>query len=216
MATVTVREYERVVRFVDGRVRDVLGPGRHRYRRGRTVLHTVDTRSFLATVPGQDVLTSDNIAVRMTVVLRLGIADPVVYLTASRDAYSEVYAAAQQALRVAVAQLALDALLGGRAALGPDLLAEVRPVGVRVGLSVDEAAVRDVMLPGDLRRAYAETVLARERGKADLERARSEAAALRSLANTARLLEEHPALLRLRTLQLAEQPGTKLRLDATG
>ena len=68
------------------------------------------------------------------------------------------------------------------------------------------------MLPGDLRRAYAETILARQRGRADLERARAEAATLRSLANTARLLDEHPALLRLRALQVAEAPGTKVVL----
>ena len=59
------------------------------------------------------------------------------------------------------------------------------------------------MLPAEIRRAVTEVLLARERGRADLERARSEAAALRSLANTARLLEEHPGLLHLRTLQAA-------------
>jgi regulator of protease activity HflC (stomatin/prohibitin superfamily) len=212
MATITVREYERAVRFVDGRVRDVLGPGRHRYRRRRTVFQRLDVRSQLVTVPGQEVLTSDSIAVRISAVLRTAVTDPVVHLTASKDAYAEVYAATQQALRAAVAGMALDALLSSRTALGPDLLAEVQAVAARVGMTVDEVAIRDVMLPGELRRAYAETVLAREQGRAELERARAEAATLRSLANTARLLEEHPALLRLRTLQLAEQHNTQLRL----
>jgi regulator of protease activity HflC (stomatin/prohibitin superfamily) len=212
MATITVQEHQRIVRFVDGRVRDVLGPGRHRYRSRRTVLQWVDIRSQLIVVPGQDVLTSDNIAVRISTVLRATVTEPVVHITTSRDAYGEMYAAAQQALRASVAGLTLDTLLGSRTALGPDLLAEVQAAAGRVGLTVDEVAIRDVMLPGDLRRAYAETVLARERGRAELERARSEAASLRSLANAARLLEEHPALLRLRTLQLAEQSNTKLRL----
>jgi regulator of protease activity HflC (stomatin/prohibitin superfamily) len=212
MATITVLEHERAVRFVDGRVRDVLGPGRHRYRRRRTALHRLDVRSQLVTVPGQEVLTSDSIAVRISAVLRTAITDPVVHLTASQNAHAEVYAAAQQALRAAVAGMALDALLSSRTALGPELLADVRASAARVGMSVDEVAVRDVMLPGELRRAYAETVLARERGRAELERARAEAASLRSLANTARLLEEHPVLLRLRTLQLAEQGNAKLRL----
>lgn len=212
MATITVREYERAVRFVDGRVRDVLGPGRHRYRRRRTVFQRLDVRSQLVTVPGQEVLTADSIAVRISAVLRTAVTDPVAHLIASQNAHAEVYAATQQAVRAAVAGMSLDALLSTRTTLGPDLLAEVQAVAARVGSTVDEVAVRDVMLPGELRRAYSETVLAREQGRAELERARAEAATLRSLANTARLLEEHPALLRLRTLQLAEQHHTKLRL----
>jgi uncharacterized membrane protein YqiK len=69
------------------------------------------------------------------------------------------------------------------------------------------------MLPGELRRATTETLLARENGKAELERARAEAASLRTLANAARLLDEHPALLQLRTVQAAATPGTKIVLN---
>jgi len=215
MATVTVMEYERVVRLVDGRVRDVLGPGRHRYRRRRTQLYRLDLRPRLVTVAGQEVLTSDGVTVRVTVVLRTTITDPVRYLTTSQEPVSEVYAAAQQALRAAVAGLDLDALLGARTSLGQQLLDQVREAADRVGMAVDEAAVRDVMLPGDLRRAYADTVLARQRGLAELERARAEAATLRSLANTARLLEERPGLLKLRTLQVAARDGTELQLTVS-
>lgn len=216
MATITVMEYERVVRLVDGRVRDVLGPGRHRYRRRRTTLHRLDIRPRLLTVAGQEMLTSDGVSVRVTAVLRTTLAEPVTFLTASQDPYGEAYAAVQRAVRAAVASRTLEELLDSRTTtLGPDLLTEVREAATRVGLAVDEAAVRDVMLPGDLRRAYAQTVLAREQGRAELERARAEAATLRSLANSARLLEEHPALLRLRTLQIAEQAGTQLRLTVS-
>ena len=58
----------------------------------------------------------------------------------------------------------------------------------------------------------AKVVLARPRGQAELERARAEAAALRSLANTARLLADHPALLQLRTVQAAERSGSTVVL----
>lgn len=216
MATITVREYERAVRLVDGRVHDVLGPGRHRYQRWRTELHVVDVRPQLLTVAGQEMLTSDGITVRLTAVVRTMVTDPRRHLTASQDAQAELYVAVQQALRAAVAGLTLDALLRTRTTLGAELLEEVRAVAQRVGRSVEEVAVRDVMLPGELRRAYAETALARERGRAELERARAEAATLRSLANTARLLEEHPVLLQLRTVQVAEQPGTQVRLTMSG
>lgn len=215
VAKITIMEYERAVRLVDGRVVEVLGPGRHRYRRRRTRLHRIDIRPRLLTVPGQEVLTSDGIGVRVTLVLRVAVTDPTAHLTASQDAHAEVYAAAQRALREEVARLALQALLDGRPGLGGELLERVRPDAERVGLGLDELTVRDVMLPGDLRRAYSEVILARQRGLAELERARSETAALRSLANTARLLEEHPALLRLRTLQIAGTGETKLVINQT-
>jgi regulator of protease activity HflC (stomatin/prohibitin superfamily) len=216
MATITVREYERAVRFVDGRVRDVLGPGRHRYRARRTEMCRVDMRPQLVPVAGQEVLTSDGVTVRVTTVLRLTVTDPVTYLTASQDARGEVYAAAQQALRAVVSGVNLEALLGARATFGEQLLGQIQAVSARTGIEVDEVNLRDVMLPGELKRAFAQQALAREQGKAELERARAEAATLRSLANTAKLLEEHPALLRLRTLQVAEQDGTELRLTLPG
>jgi hypothetical protein len=61
--------------------------------------------------------------------------------------------------------------------------------------------VKDVILPHELRTAYAELVTTRTRGQAQLEAARAETAALRSLANGAKLLDDHPALARLRLVQ---------------
>jgi regulator of protease activity HflC (stomatin/prohibitin superfamily) len=216
VAIITVREFERAVRLVNGRVRGVLEPGRHRYRRSRTEVWTVDLRPQLVPIPGQDVLTADGVTVRVTTVLRMTVTDPVPYLTASRDAHAEIYAAGQQALRTVVSGVALEALLDARTTIGAEMLPLVQPAGVRVGVEVSEVSVRDVMLPAELKRAFAQQALAREQGKAELERARAEAATLRSLANTAKLLEEHPALLRLRTLQVAEQDGTEVRLTMTG
>lgn len=216
MAKVTVMAYERVVRFVDGEVRDVLGPGRHAYRRRRTELKHVDLRPELLHVPGQEVFTADGLVIRVSAVLRVAVTDPVAYLTIAQDPRQEIYLAAQVAIRETVAELTLDALLAARATLPDRLRTAVEPVGARVGVEVAAMALRDVMLPGELRRAYGETAAVRERAKADLERARAEAATLRSLANTAKLLEDHPALLQLRTLQTAAECATTLVLAAPG
>jgi regulator of protease activity HflC (stomatin/prohibitin superfamily) len=81
-----------------------------------------------------------------------------------------------------------------------------------LGIALVSATVKDLMLSGELRRAATETLLARERGKAELEHARAEAASLRTLANAAKLLQDHPALLQLRTIQAAASPGTTIVL----
>jgi hypothetical protein len=73
---------------------------------------------------------------------------------------------------------------------------------------IREAASGVTASPADVPR-----IRAREAGRAELERARAEAAALRTMANTARLLEEHPVLLHLRTIQAAGTPGTTIVLS---
>jgi regulator of protease activity HflC (stomatin/prohibitin superfamily) len=74
--------------------------------------------------------------------------------------------------------------------------------------------VKDMVLPADLRAAYAEQVTARQRGLAQLEQARAETAALRSLANAARVLADNPALARLRLVQALPYGSTIKLIDS--
>ena len=77
----------------------------------------------------------------------------------------------------------------------------VQPEAVKVGINVTAVEVKDVTLPNDLKRAFAEVLKAKQEGQAALERARGESAALRNLANGARVLEGNPALQNLRLMQ---------------
>jgi regulator of protease activity HflC (stomatin/prohibitin superfamily) len=88
-------------------------------------------------------------------------------------------------------------------------------VAAGVGVKVREVVVRDVILPIDIRRAATELVAAKAQGLAALEAARSESAALRSLANSAKLLDAHPALAQLRLVQAAPM-GTRLVMALGG
>jgi regulator of protease activity HflC (stomatin/prohibitin superfamily) len=85
---------------------------------------------------------------------------------------------------------------------------------VRAGLAVDALALRDVVVPNEIRRAAAAVVTARSEGLAALERARAEVAATRALANAAKMVETHPGLLQLRTLQAVEAGGATVVLSA--
>lgn len=213
--TLTVLSWQRVVLFRDGALEQVLGPGRHRIRQpGRTTSLTVDLRPVLWPVPGQDVLTADSLSVRISVHAEVAVTDPAAYVTVARSPHELFHPAIQLALREAALARTLEQLLADRTEVNAALRAAADRVAQRLGIQVNEVAVRDIMLPGDVRKAAADVVLARQRGLAELERARSEAAALRSLANTARLLADNPDLLRLRTLQAAESPGTTVVLTA--
>jgi len=128
------------------------------------------------------------------------------------DPHGVVYLAVQVALRDALVDVPVEeAVRSVRRDLGSTLSAAARRAGEPVGLDVREVVVKDVILPADLRSAYAELVSARTRGQAQLEAARAETAALRSLANGAKLLDEHPALARLRLVQ-ALPPGSSVQL----
>lgn len=213
MAHVTVMEWQRVLLFVDGRLERVLEPGRHRYRAKRSELVTVEMRPRMLNVTGQELITQDGISLRVSVVATWAVSDPVVFETGAESSHGALYAAVQEALRDAISTTSLEDLLADRARISAAMMEVVPGRAGVLGITVTEVHARDLMLPGELRRAAQETLLARERGRAELERARGEAAVLRSLANTARLLEEHPALLHLRTLQIASAPGTRLVLD---
>ena len=70
-----------------------------------------------------------------------------------------------------------------------------------LGITIEQLELKDIVLPAELKRAQAEVLVARAQGLAALERARGETAALRNLANAARLVADNPALLDLRLLQ---------------
>lgn len=213
MAEITVMDWQQTLLFTDGRFTRVLGPGRHRYRQRRTTRQTVDMRRRTLVVAGQDLLTSDSVTVKVSVLVSWRVVDPVAFVTTSTHPDHDLHTAAQLAIRDAVAAITLEELLTDRSRISTGLVEATAGRVDGLGVEIVSVAVRDLMLPGELRRAVTETLLAREKGRAELERARSEAAALRTLANAARLLEEHPALLRLRTIQAAEAPGSTVVLS---
>jgi regulator of protease activity HflC (stomatin/prohibitin superfamily) len=211
---IVVQEWERVLRYVDGRFTEELGPGAYRRRVRRATVVRVDLRPWLATVAGQEVLTADGVSVRMSVLARCRVVHTRRWHEAAPAPYDLLYAALQLATRDAVAARTLDELLAARAGLGSQLGEAAGQSAAEVGVALDDVAVRDLMVPAELRRAAVEAATARAQGLAALERARSEVAATRALANAAKLVSDNPALLQLRTLQAVEAGGATVVLSA--
>jgi regulator of protease activity HflC (stomatin/prohibitin superfamily) len=208
----TVHETELGLLYLKGRFERVLGPGRHWILRPAARVVRVDARRRLLHVQSQEILTSDNVQLRLSAIVSLRVADPARALHESESYEHELYVATQLALRAAVAETAIDDVLERKLQIGEGLLETVAARGESLGVEVDAVEIRDVILPGDLRAAFAEVVRARAEGRAALERARGESAALRNLANAARVIEGNPALMNLRILQTISQdqgvPGT--------
>lgn len=194
--------------YRNGRFVGRLPPGAYWLLRFRSRVALVDIRRRTAVVPGQEVLTRDNVAVRATLVLTFEVSDPDAAMHRIESYHDAIYAAAQLALRAVVAARTVDELLERRAELGRELVAQVSGEARAIGLTVHQVEVRDFTFPPEIRKVFAEVVRARQEGQAALERARGETAALRNLANAARLMDDNPALMSLRILQTLSGAGT--------
>ena len=202
-----VNQWERALLFRNGALVRTLGPGKYRQWAPGYSLRRVDVRPWILQVPTQEIPTSDGVTVKVTVAGRVRVVDPVAYVVSTQDPLASLYLAVQVALRELVAQASVEELLAGRAEVGPRLSGAVRGTN-ELGVAVEQLELKDIVLPADLKRAQAQVLIARADGLAALERARGETAALRNLANAARLCAANPALLQLRLLQqLSTGPG---------
>lgn len=209
MTKITVEQGWRAVVLRDAAVVSILAPGRHGLPRPfwRRRVRLVDVRERLLLVAGQEVSAADVPGVKVSAVAQWKVVEPVTWLDRSVDPVEVLRLAVQLAVRDWAAETDVAALLADRAAATTRLTAAVADAAASVGIDVDAVAVRDVVVPGELRRAALAVATSRQEGLAALERARSETAALRALANGARVLEDHPDLARLRLAQAAGENG---------
>jgi regulator of protease activity HflC (stomatin/prohibitin superfamily) len=179
----------------------------------------IDLRKTSLLVAGQEVLTADNVGLKLSLLVTCEISDPAKAAHSTQNWVSDLYNSSQLAVRLIVGGVAVETLLNQRLDIGAQLLARVQPGAARIGVNVIAVDVKDVMFPPDLKRAFAEVLKAKQEGQAALERARGETASLRSLANAARLLDANPALQNLRLMQsltAANNAGNTLVLGLPG
>jgi regulator of protease activity HflC (stomatin/prohibitin superfamily) len=195
------------VLFLDGRYADTLEPGPYAFWRGvaDTRLVEVDLREANLDVGGQEIMTADKVTLRLNAVVNYRVVDPRRAVCAADDARQALYREAQLALRAVVGARDLDALLADKDVVARETSELLRPRAGELGLEVVSAGVRDVILPGDMKELMNKVTEARKAAEANLVTRREETAAMRSQANTARLLADNPMLLRLRELEALEK-----------
>ena len=209
----TVFEYERGVRFRRGRFNRVLQPGVYWGIAAFTRIEKVDVRPTRVAVAGQEVLSADGVAVKASVAATYRVADAQRALLATDNYRAAVYTELQLALRAVISETKIEDLLQQRTELSVRLKMIPSASLEAIGIELQDAAIRDLTFPGELKKIFSQVVKARQEGLAALERARGETAALRNLANAAQMIERSPNLIHLRLLQvLAQQPGNTLVL----
>ena len=108
---VTIYEFQRGLRYDRGRFTVVLEPGQYRILRRRTTIRTLDVRPHVVTVPGQEVISSDGVSIRVSLNAEYELADPEVAVNEHADYTAAFYASLQTALRDAIAAREIDDIL---------------------------------------------------------------------------------------------------------
>lgn len=203
----TVFDYQRGLLYRNGTFKKLLAPGRYRPLVWGTNIVVEDLREKQFVVPGQELLTSDRLTVKISLVVSYKTIDPRRAHEVALNFVETIYNAVQIALREVVGGRTLDEVLSGRAMLPPDIVDKAKDKYAEVGLELSGVNIKDVMLSSETKRAFSDIFRAQKEGEAALERARGETAALRSLANAARMLKENPGLYQLRLLQAISDPN---------
>jgi regulator of protease activity HflC (stomatin/prohibitin superfamily) len=207
---VVVREYERGLLYREGQFVELLPPGRYvLWTWQHCQIDRIDVREVSQTVEGQEILTSDKIGVRVTLIAQFKVVDPVLARHTVSDHVAQLYQDLQLTLREAISERTLEELLRERGVLSTRLQEEVARRAANYGVQLTRVGVKDIVLPGTVRTVFLQEVEADLKGRASLVAARHEVAAARARANTAKLLQENPNLLRLQELETLAQLASK-------
>jgi len=195
------------VLFLDGRYVDTLQPGPWAFWKGAADVRVVevDLRETTLDIQGQEIMSADKVTLRINGVATYRVSDARRAICTADDYKQALYRDAQLVLRAVVGARELDALLADKESVATEAAALLAPRAEGLGLQITALGIRDLMLPGDMKELMNKVIEARKAAEANLITRREETAALRSQANTAKLLAENPTLMRLRELEVLEK-----------
>jgi regulator of protease activity HflC (stomatin/prohibitin superfamily) len=203
------------VLFIDGRYVDTLAAGLYAFWKGQSEAKVVevDLRETMVDVGGQEIMTADKVTLRLNAVVTYKIADARKAVSQTDDVRQALYRETQLVLRSVVGARELDVFLTDKDAVAKEIEDNVRRRAGELGLEIASVGIRDVILPGDMKDLMNKVTEARKAAEANLIFRREETAAIRSQANTAKLLAESPTLMRRRELEVLEKIASNGKLN---
>ena len=195
-----VAEYERGVIFRLGRVIGAKGPGLFFIIPIIDRMVKVNLQTITADIPPQDVITKDNVTLRVNAVAYFNVVDPVRAVVAIQNYWQGTSQIAQTTLRSILGQVELDDLLIKRDEINQQLQQIIDDLTNPWGIKVTLVEVKDVELPETMRRAMGRQAEAERERRSKVIHAQGELEAAESLGQAAAVLESHPAAMQLRTL----------------
>ncbi len=196
-----VQQYERGVIFVLGKLSGAKGPGIFLVPPFVTRMTKVDLRVVTLTVPPQEVITRDNVTIKVTAVVYFYVVDPVAAVVNVMNYMQATTQIGQTTLRNVLGQSEMDELLAQRNKINRELQTIIDEHTERWGIKVTAVEIKDVELPASMQRAMAKQAEAEREKRAKIIHAEGELQASTQLAQAANVIGSQPATLQLRYLQ---------------
>src|SRR5712671_6467034 len=196
-----VQQYERGVIFVLGKLTGAKGPGIFLVPPFITRMIKVDLRVVTLTVPPQEVISRDNVTIKVTAVVYFYVVDPVAAVVNVVNYMQATTQIGQTTLRNVLGQSELDELLSQRNKINRELQTIIDESTERWGVKVTAVEIKDVELPATMQRAMAKQAEAEREKRAKIIHAEGELQASAQLAQAASVIGSQPATLQLRYLQ---------------
>ena len=178
------KETHRGLRYADGVMTQVLGPGFYKvpaqknlpfYRTPLIEVVLVDVRERELTIKGQEILTADKVAIRVSIIVQFKVTDPVAALHQVENHDERLYSDVQLAARRSLASMTLEQILTNRNQLSEDILAEVKVTAAGYGIAIQRADVKDLVFPGNLQEVMNKVLAAERLSQAQLVESRTSA-----------------------------------------
>jgi regulator of protease activity HflC (stomatin/prohibitin superfamily) len=218
---IIIKDTHRGLWYEDGVLKKVLEAGRYKLpflqgRLGRPLveIQLVDVRERELTIKGQEILTADKVAIRVSIIVQFRVTDPRAAIHEVEKYEERLYSDVQLAARRSLASMTLDEILTNRNRLSEDILRDVKETAARYGVSILRADVKDLVFPGNLQEIMNKVLAAERTAQAQLVEARTRAQtqqiAAEAQAEISRI--EAEALARTSRLQSeAEAAARKIR-----
>ncbi len=203
------QEYERGVLFRLGRLGATKGPGLFWLIPFIDRAVKVDTRTITVLLDTQETITRDGVAVRVNAVLWFRALDPARVVTSVQAWKAAVVQAAETAMRDAIGQSDLDAMLKDRILINQRLRELLAAAATRWGIEIEAVEIKDLDIPEQMQRAIAREAEAIREKRARIIKAEGEYEAAQQLAEAARLISSAPGALELRRLQTLAEIGVE-------
>ena len=177
-----VKDTHRALWYEDGKLTKVLEAGRYEIpraplfgKRQRIEVQLVDIREQELTIKGQEILTADKVAIRVSILVQYRVTDPKAALHTVANFEDRLYSDVQLAARRSLASMNLEEILTNRNRLSEEILADVKETAAGYGVAIRRADVKDLIFPGNLQEIMNRVLAAERNSEATLVEARTQA-----------------------------------------
>lgn len=207
-----VLNYEKGLLFINGEFIKIVEPGVYNFwnNANRVEIKAADLRQQQMEISGQELLTKDKANLRINFFAKYQVTDIQKALTENKDYEKQLYILMQLALRAYVGGFTLDELLTKKDDIAQAILAETKVKVAQLGVEVFDAGIRDIILPGDMKEIMNQVLVAEKKAQANTIMRREETASMRSMLNTAKLMEENEMLWKLKEMEYVEKIADRI------